>query len=228
VAALDTRSPEIERHLEIGQQAHEHHLSLGRSVEVLASVHDQIALGALVVNRDGILLRANAVARRWLSGDDGLVLVNEHVQAADGADNALLLKAIASASAEDGEKRSLRESFVLVTRKRGRPLCVVALQADGATLSFFENRNIVVLLLFDLDLGVGARIDVLRELFGFTAREAEFAARMMEGHSVYEVARALNVSMSTARTFLAHVAAKTDSHTQAELVGRLLAIPPVA
>jgi DNA-binding CsgD family transcriptional regulator len=71
-------------------------------------------------------------------------------------------------------------------------------------------------------------INVLRGLYGFTQREAEFAALLMRGLSIKESAGALGVTVATARTFLARVTAKTDSHSQAELMARLLAVPQIS
>ena len=58
-------------------------------------------------------------------------------------------------------------------------------------------------------------------------REAELAALLMKGMRLEEAAHALGVAISTARTFLAHITAKTDSHSQSELMKGLLAIPHV-
>ena len=82
-----------------------------------------------------------------------------------------------------------------------------------------------MLLLFDPALVPPPGTSVLRALFGFTPREAELAALLMQGVGVEEAARMIGVTVSTARTFLASLAAKTDTHTQAALVRQLLAIP---
>ena len=65
----------------------------------------------------------------------------------------------------------------------------------------------------------------LRALYGFTAREAEFALQLMRGSSVKDASATLGVSMTTARTFLAQITAKTDCHSQGQLMVRLLATP---
>ena len=41
----------------------------------------------------------------------------------------------------------------------------------------------------------------VRELFGFTAREAECAALLMEGRTLAEAAQIMGIQRSTARTF---------------------------
>jgi DNA-binding CsgD family transcriptional regulator len=224
--AAGVLSAETAQHLEIARCAHEQQMRLMRDVATLAHVHNELAIGALVVDCDGLVLRANDVATRLLA-EDNVRLVNGRIEAAYCDENALLHDAIGRASA-GRTTHALHGPFVLVTRPGKRPLPIVVVRTHQPRPTFFENQLQVLLLLIDPDLSTTPGSSVLRELFGFTAREAEFSALLMEGRSVQEAAGALGVTVSTARTFLAHVTAKTDSHSQGELVGRLLAIPPVA
>jgi DNA-binding CsgD family transcriptional regulator len=221
-------SAELEWHLTVARRAHERVVRLAADVEALASVHDQLALGALVVDRDGLVLRANDIGRSLLSQGDGLLLVEDRVRAAAAPDDARLLEAIARAASGVIQQRPPEEPFVLVSRSRRRSLSVLVCPATASPADFFDDRQPVTLLLIDPEATPAAGIDVLRALFGFTNREAEFAATLMRGMSVRDVARALGVTVATARTFLARAAAKTNSRSQAELVGRLLTVPRAA
>ena len=61
----------------------------------------------------------------------------------------------------------------------------------------------------------------LQQLFDLTAAEAKLAQLIACGDSVEEVAQTLNVKMTTARTQLAAVFAKTETRRQAKLVALL-------
>ena len=61
----------------------------------------------------------------------------------------------------------------------------------------------------------------LRKLFDLTPAEARLAQRLACGDSVEEVAQALHIKMTTARTQLAAIFAKTDTRRQAKLVAIL-------
>ena len=61
----------------------------------------------------------------------------------------------------------------------------------------------------------------LRALFQLTAAEAKLAQRLACGDTVEEVARKLSIKMTTARTQLAAIFAKTDTRRQAKLVAIL-------
>lgn len=73
-------------------------------------------------------------------------------------------------------------------------------------------------LVFDFPVPSETR---LRELFDLTAAEARLAQRLACGDSVEEVAQRLSIKMTTARTQLAAIFAKTDTRRQAKLVAIL-------
>lgn len=225
LAARSRLSPEIEQHLATARHAHEETRRLTGEVDTLASAHDQLALGALVVDRLGLLLRANATAGQLLSDGDGLMLHSNRVRARDTHDDTRLQQAIERAATVAGREGDLDMAFVRVARQDKEPLLVLALPPTAPTLRFFEDRLPVALLVIDPSLTVVPPSDTLRVLYGFTAREAQIAALLMQGLSLKDAATALGVSMTTARTYLSQITAKTDSHSQAELMVRLSAIP---
>jgi DNA-binding NarL/FixJ family response regulator len=61
----------------------------------------------------------------------------------------------------------------------------------------------------------------LRKLFDLTPAEARLAQRLACGDSVEEVASTLHIKMTTARTQLAAIFAKTETRRQAKLVAIL-------
>jgi DNA-binding CsgD family transcriptional regulator len=74
------------------------------------------------------------------------------------------------------------------------------------------------LTLSDLPVPSEAR---LKALFDLTTAEARLAQRLARGDSVEEVALELSIKMTTARTQLAAIFAKTDTRRQAKLVAIL-------
>jgi len=67
---------------------------------------------------------------------------------------------------------------------------------------------------------------VAARLFGFTRAEAALARALVQGSSPDDYALARGVSIHTVRTQVRALLAKTGAARVAELVGRLLALPP--
>lgn len=227
LAAPAPLSREIAGHLETARRVHEEQVSLSRAIDATASVYDQLALGVLIVRRDGALLRANATARRFLDTGEGLALENGYVRATDADTNVRFLDALARATSPHADQSAQQDLSTTVGPHGRPPTAVIIPPLAGSFPRFFENDLCVPLLIIGLDRPDLPRAEVLQDLFGFTAREAEFATLLMRGLSLKDAAARLGVSMTTARTFLTHITAKTDSHSQAELLLRLSAIPRI-
>ena len=223
---LAVRSPlplEVAHHLEMARRAQERHVRLVGDIDTWAGIYDQLALGVLVVSWDASLLRANDTARRLLAERGGLALAADRVCAPAPRDNARLHDAIARAAA-NGESDPAT-AFVAVARHDKPPLSILTVPSAASGARSLEGRLPVMLVIIDPALTVMPAGGTLRVLYGFTAREAEFALLLMRGLSVEDASTALGVSLTTARTFLSRITAKTDCHSQGELMVRLLATP---
>ncbi len=60
--------------------------------------------------------------------------------------------------------------------------------------------------------------DMLQQAFGLTAKEAEVAGLLAEGHSVKQIARLLKVRESTVRTHTKSLLRKSEAHSQHSMV----------
>jgi DNA-binding CsgD family transcriptional regulator len=212
---------DIAQHVEIARRAHDQHQRLASEVAALSAMHDQLPLGALLVDVGGRILRANALGRRLLSEVTGAIVFENCGWVTGAHEHAGLRTAIE----EIARGRRRTTPFVLIERPGRASLAVFVVRSDTPASQFFEDGPAALLLLVDPDVAQVAGSRMLTTLFGFTAREAECAGLLMQGLTIAQAARALGVTRPTARTFLAHMAGKTDTHTQSELVAQLLAIP---
>jgi DNA-binding CsgD family transcriptional regulator len=108
-----------------------------------------------------------------------------------------------------------------------RQPCETTTRADAPTYSPRATAPVAAALgtqdydlaaVYDLPVPSQAR---LRSLFDLTIAEARIAQRLACGDSVEEAAQKLNIKMTTARTQLAAIFAKTDTRRQAKLVAIL-------
>lgn len=184
----------------------------------LALLVDELAYGVLVMALDGQLLHANQAARHELSRFRVLGVVDSMVQAR---------------SHEDA--RSLQEALCRVTE--GKRSLITLSCADGPDLS------LAVVPLKD-EVGVAptrvallfARASVCESLMlcffarshALTMTEEHVLGILCQGYSAPEVAQQMNVAVSTVRSHVRNLCAKTRSSGVRELVNRVALLPPVA
>ena len=67
--------------------------------------------------------------------------------------------------------------------------------------------------------------DLVRRLFGLTESESRLASAIASGDSIDGAAESMGVTVSTARTYLKQVFAKTGTSRQGDLVRMVLTSP---
>jgi DNA-binding CsgD family transcriptional regulator len=217
-------SEEVRNHIQIARRVHERMADLEAHRVVLAGVYERVGRAALIVDAERRVYEANAAARRLLDSGNGLTIVSDRLRVVDGEEDAALTCTIGRVTAGDDGARDLGTSLVSVSRPGRRPLSLLVVGCRHRAPMFFDAPR-VVLLVFDPDDPSRPDATLLGRLFDLTPREADLAVLLMQGLSVDEAARSLGIALSTARTLLKRVSAKTDTHSQAELLRLLLAAP---
>jgi len=181
-------------------------------------VLDELAYGVAVASAAGELLHANHAARHELGAERALWVQHGRLQAQSGGDARTLMDALAKAA---GGRRSL----VTLSAKRGAPLTLAAVpvgRADGT-------QGAQAALLF-------ARPSVCESLMlcffarshSLTGAEENVLAILCQGYSAPQAARQLKVAVSTVRSHVRSLCAKTRSSGVRDLVSRVAMLPPVA
>jgi DNA-binding CsgD family transcriptional regulator len=184
---------------------------------MLDLVLDELAYGVALATREGDLLHANQAARHELGRSQAIVVHNGRVRAPAVADAALLQDALAKAASGRrslivlGETEAERVSLAVVPVNRNRDgqshaalLFARASVCDSLMLCFFARNH------------------------SLTPAEENVLAHLCRGHSAPEVARQLKVAVSTIRSHVRSLCAKTRSSGVRELVSRVAMLPPVA
>jgi DNA-binding CsgD family transcriptional regulator len=189
-----------------------------RAAGALDLVLDELAYGVAVASPAGELLHTNHAARHELARSRLLRAPHGSLQAHSPADGRLLQDAIVKAA---GGKRSL--------------ITLVGPGGDRLTLALvplgrpFDTGSLHVALLF-------ARPSVCESLMlcffarshSLTSAEENVLGILCQGYSAPQTARRLNVAVSTVRSHVRSLCAKTRSSGVRELVNRVAMLPPVA
>jgi DNA-binding CsgD family transcriptional regulator len=217
------RDREFERaDLELIRQLHPH---LARALEVrhklrtadqtqqtLDAVFDLLPAPAIVVDRTGIVLRANPRAEKILSSRAGLHVRDRRLSAPMSAETTRLRAACAAAATD----HSLPGATVRVAELR---IVVIPLAAESPVADSTGGRALV--LIDDPDQVPAAGPALLGRLYGLTKTEAEIAARIGSGESLETIANGRAVSLQTVQWHNKRILAKLDCRSRGELVRRL-------
>ncbi|HSI53133.1 MAG: helix-turn-helix transcriptional regulator [Ramlibacter sp.] len=184
----------------------------------LALVMDELAHGIVVTTVEGRVLHANQAARHELARRRALGMRHSWLQAFTGDGIKTLQDALSKAA--DG-KRSLID--LAADDGPCLTLAVLPLKTDPA------NPVPRAALLF-------ARASVCESLMlcffarshGLTATEEQVLGILCQGFSAPQIARQLGVAVSTVRSHVRSLCAKTRSSGVRELVNRVAVLPPVA
>jgi DNA-binding CsgD family transcriptional regulator len=185
---------------------------------LLDLVLDELAYGVAVASPAGELLHANHTARQEFGRRRLVWLEGNRLKTHSDGDTQVLQDALAKAA---GGKRSLivlgapdgvRSSLAVVPVGRVRTA-----QPPQAALLFSRDRVCESLMLCFF-----ARNHAL------TPTEEVVLGILCQGYSAPDVARQLKVAVSTVRSHVRSLCAKTRSSGVRELVGRVAVLPPVA
>src|SRR6202165_609379 len=188
---------------------------------------DGLEQGFLLVDAEARLLFVNRAARALLDARDGLRLDAGALSTSNANDRPTLRGLIASCAVETSAGTGPGGAIVL-GRGAGRvPLDVLVtpIQPETAMASIpwtFPQRAVGIVLVSDPETEMHARVEGLRDRFGFTPAEATFALEIIKGDGRQATADRLGITVGTARSHLSKIFDKTGVRHQAELVRLLL------
>ncbi len=176
----------------------------------------------LLLDEDGRLLHASAMAEALLLAADGLS-AREGVLHAASASVTARLHAVLAAAGQRGAARA--GSLRLPKPSGGAPLLVMAMPFRQETHWSLSRRAVVLISVTDPDAAAVLPGRLTMDLFGLTGAEAALASDLTAGKDLLTVAPDRGRSINTIRTQLARVMAKTGVNRQSELVRLLASLP---
>lgn len=183
----------------------------------LALLMEELAHGVIVATLRGDLLHANQAARLELTRREVLGLHEGRIHIVDSRQERELTQALAKA--ESG-RRSL---ISLRCRPKGRmSVAVVPLRAEKA-----GTPPPVALILSRASVCDPLMLCFYARTHSLTPAEEQVLAVLCQGYSTPQAAVQLNVAVSTIRSHVRSLCAKTQAHGVRELVGQVAVLPPL-
>jgi len=181
--------------------------SKGLPDSILFATLEHIGCGYLVLDDRRTVVQSNAMARELLQEETGVL--------GPRADEFSLSSAFRRLLDRAGARFPFAPvPWVAVPRETRHPLIlnqIANIIRDGC----------VVVVMLDLDARPEPNPHTLQRMFGLTAAETRLALRLIRGEAPGDVAREQRLRMTTVRSHLASLFAKTQTGRQAELVALL-------
>jgi DNA-binding CsgD family transcriptional regulator len=187
------------------------------------SLLDSLPTAVFLLDADGNVVGLNAAADALAREQDGLTIAHGKLVFASrraGATVSLLLQGLA-ARTDDSEYSPGR--VFRVDRLSGRQAYV----ADFVSLarmpaSLCGPAAAAALLVANPDDATNCDAELIRHLFGLSETEARLASLLASGHDLADSTAELEVTVSTGKTLLQRIFAKTGVNRQAELIRLVL------
>lgn len=191
----------------------------------LTAAFDEIDYGVIVLGGDGLALHLNHAARVELDADHPLLLSQRSVRARCERDAAPLQAAI-----DDAARRGLRRLLHLGSGDDQVSLSVVPLhlpRGHEGSRSGPELVQATLLLLGRRAVGGELVIGAYARHQGLSPAETRVLLALCEGMRPHEVAALHGVAISTVRTQIGNIRAKTGTASIRALVRRVATLPPL-
>lgn len=190
---------------------------LDTGTDVLSLLIDELGHGVIVVSERGQILHANRVARTELTRRRILEKEGGELRAISPAEGRILQNALSKAVA--GKRSLIDVSSGGLTLN----LAVVPLKQDSDA---WEPR--IALFFARAEVCESGMFGFFARSYGLTQTEEQVLAILCRGLSTPEIAVQMKVAVSTVRSHVRSLCAKTSSSGVRELVNRVAVLPPVA
>ena len=222
LAQLSRLIPHWQRAVQMRQRL----VSLRVGQDLLAASLDAISMPTLLFDEVGCIIHQNRSATTLLCSNEWLWRSGDRLMTAIPAVTRNLHVQISNAVRAHREGHESSHSIVVVKRAGRLPLTMMALplrsDARGAHPAI---RSGALMFVFDPENVPVVTADVVGKLFELSATEAELAVALCGGLSPEEIATERNRAVSTVRTQIRSLFAKTGTNRQVDLIGLLLASP---
>jgi DNA-binding CsgD family transcriptional regulator len=184
---------------------------------------DLLPFGVFMLDDAGRILWVNRAGEAIAAANDGLATRGGFLLAATADESATLSRLIGEAAlTATGQGLAAGGALSLRRPSLRRPLAVLVAPFRVAPSAMLARQPAVAVLVSDPEETPQPAPELLAQLYGLTAREAELVTLLLDGLDLRDAAERLALSMNTVRTHLREVFHKTGTHRQSELVALVL------
>jgi len=181
------------------------------------------AIGVVMLDKMGCILRCNSLAEQFLNEKDGLSRLHQRLHLKSSELNLQLKTYIDEALETQRQAKVVSVNALSVPRTSGRRVYELVIKPVPLQ-PLMESRSSPHLnvFIFSQEGGVEVNMRLLMKLYRLTATEASVAIKLAQGSTLDEVVESMNISRNTARTHLRAIFSKTGTNQQSVLVSLVL------
>lgn len=207
---LEALEPHLDRFVRLSDQNRQ------SSRPVLEQVLAHVRIGVVLVKTGSVVSWHNAAAERILISSPHLTLRADRLCAARGADQRQLEQLISDPAQYHG-------GLLVIGRDSGQPVEVRAVRTNSGSGWCWNGGAIsTALFLVEPEEALMPEATEISALAGLSPAESRLVAALVSGSGLDQFASCRGISLGTARVQLKQALAKTATHRQSLLVGRML------
>lgn len=175
-------------------------------LEIPEIILRSISFGLAVVDAHGVMSYMTDSSKNWLQSNKDMHVVNDRIVASSPQDQILLSAAITDAVGKESKTSVLR-----LGTAEGQMQTVTVMPIS-------ETRELALLVFGRETIDDTVIRDLLLETYGLTQAERKLAQQLLCGKSLHRAAEDSNLKISTARSYLKTIFAKTGINRQSQLI----------
>ncbi|MBW7835235.1 MAG: helix-turn-helix transcriptional regulator [Sphingomonadales bacterium] len=207
--------PHLQRALRLGQRF----AAVSQSHAAALQALDRLDTGVLMVDGAGRVIQASSMAERMLRENVELAVIRGRLALRPPALHGKLLSLLQGAMDTARGRIAKPGAALSIPRPHRMPLALEVAPLRPSASAFGEQRPAVLVFIRDPEAPIA--VARLRELFGLTRTEGVVAAALGRGASLEDIAVNMGIGLSTVRSHLKRILAKTGTHRQAEAAALL-------
>jgi len=213
--------PHFERSLKIHQKIYQ----LEAERHATSDILDRLPIGVILTNSDAVPVAMNAHAKALLALNESLKIQDGKLAALTPADTSKLQALLSAATTTPAApQQHIHGESLLITASTGLP-CSIHISPSAHT-NIHTDTNLAAVFISSSSIQQNISLEVLESIYGFTLAEAKLVHALLKGsHSLTEAAELLHVSKHTVRTQMKSILEKTDTHSQNEMLKKILRSP---
>jgi len=178
---------------------------------------NRLAMGVVVVDEAARIMFANTAGTRILAEKDGLLASSSDICRASTASETAALHGLARRACADSMSEDEASGIALTRPSLKRSL--IALVAPEQTDA---GPRRAIIFVFDPERQALPQTETISRLFALSPMEGKLVRALAEGKKLEAVAQELEITVSTARTYLKQAFSKTGTGRQSELLKLVL------